>query len=266
MRDVFYPTFHAENGDESMRFEGKVALVTGASRGIGKSTAIKLANEGADVAVHYVQSAGKAEEVCEQIRAIGRRCITVAAEVTDREAVNAMAAKVLDELGRIDLLVNNAGIVGTQGFDELTSEHWDRIIAVNLTGSFNVIWAVKDHMIEQQFGRIVNLASIAGLAVRPHQLAYGASKAGIISLTKSCCEPFAEHNIRINCVAPGATKTDMLGELSTEMLEHMRTTTPLGRVGEPEEIADIIAFLLSEESSFMTGSTVIASGGRILFP
>ena len=257
---------HAENGDESMRFEGKVALVTGASRGIGKSTAIKLANEGADVAVHYVQSAGKAEEVCDQIRAIGRRCITVAAEVTDREAVNAMATKVLDELGRIDLLVNNAGIVGTQGFDELTPEQWDRIIAVNLTGSFNVIWAVKDRMIEQQFGRIVNLASIAGLAVRPHQLAYGASKAGVISLTKSCCEPFAEHNIRINCVAPGATSTDMLGELSTEMLEHMRITTPLGRVGEPEEIADIIAFLLSEESSFMTGSTVIASGGRILFP
>ena len=130
---------HAENGDESMRFEGKVALVTGASRGIGKSTAIKLANEGADVAVHYVQSAGKAEEVCDQIRAIGRQCITVAAEVTDREAVNAMAAEVLDELGRIDLLVNNAGIVGTQGFAELTPEQWDRIIAVNLTGSFNVI-------------------------------------------------------------------------------------------------------------------------------
>ena len=249
-----------------MRFEGKVALVTGASRGIGKSTAIRLANEGADVAVHYGQSAGKAEEVCEKIHALERRCITVAAEVTDREAVNAMAVKVLDELGRIDLLVNNAGIVGAQGFDELTPEHWDRIIAVNLTGSFNVIWAVKDHMIERKFGRIVNVASIAALAVRPHQMAYGASKAGVISLTKSCCEPLAEHNIRINCVAPGATKTDMLGELSTEMLEHMRTTTPLGRVGEPEEIADIIAFLLSEESSFMTGSTVIASGGRILFP
>ena len=249
-----------------MRFEGKTALVTGASRGIGKEVAIKLANEGADVAVHYVQSAGKAEEVCEQIRTLGRRCITVAAEVTDREALNAMVEKVIDEFGSIDLLVNNAGIIGNQSFNELTPEQWDRIIAVNLTGAFNVIWAVKDRMIEQQFGRIVNVASIAALAVRPHQMAYGASKAGVISLTKSCCEPLAEHNIRINCVAPGATKTDMLGELSTEMLEHMRTTTPLGRVGEPEEIADIIAFLLSEESSFMTGSTVIASGGRILFP
>ena len=249
-----------------MRFEGKTALITGASRGIGKETAIKLANEGADVAVHYVQSADKAEEVCAQIRAIGSRCVTAAAEVTDRDALNAMVEKVIDELGSIDLLVNNAGIIGNQSFNELSPEQWDRIIAVNLTGAFNVIWAVKDHMIERKFGRIVNVASIAALAVRPHQMAYGASKAGVISLTKSCCEPFAEHNIRINCVAPGATRTDMLGEISTEMLEHMRTTTPLGRVGEPEEIADIIAFLLSEESSFMTGSTVIASGGRILFP
>ena len=249
-----------------MRFEGKTALITGASRGIGKEAAIKLANEGADMAVHYVQSEDKAEEVCEQIRTMGRRCITAAAEVTDREALNAMVEKVIDELGSIDLLVNNAGIIGNQSFNELTPEQWDRIIAVNLTGAFNVIWAVKNHMIERQFGRIVNVASIAALAVRPHQMAYGASKAGVISLTKSCCEPFAEHNIRINCVAPGATRTDMLGEISTEMLEHMRTTTPLGRVGEPDEIANIIAFLLSEESSFMTGSTVIASGGRILFP
>ena len=249
-----------------MRFEGKTALVTGASRGIGKATAIKLANEGADIAVHYVQSAGKAEEVCERIRGMGRRCITTAAEVTDREAVTAMVATTIDELGRIDLLANNAGIVGNQSFDTLTYEQWDRIIAVNLTGAFNVIWAVKDHMIERQFGRIVNVASIAALAVRPHQMPYGASKAGVISLTKSCCEPFAEHNIRINCVAPGATSTDMLNELSPEMLEHMRTTTPLGRAGEPDEIADIIAFLLSEESSYMTGATVIASGGRILFP
>lgn len=263
---VFHLSIHAEYGGESMRFEGKTALVTGASRGIGKEAAIKLANEGADIAVHYVQSADKAEEVCEQIRAMGRRCVTVAAEVTDRDALNAMVEKVTDELGSIDLLVNNAGIIGNQSFNELTPEQWDRIIAVNLTGAFNVIWAVKDRMIERQFGRIVNVASIAALAVRPHQMAYGASKAGVISLTKSCCEPFAEHNIRINCVAPGATKTDMLGELSTDMLEHMRTTTPLGRVGEPEEIADIIAFLLSEESSFMTGSTIIASGGRILFP
>ena len=259
-------TVNLENGGKSMRFEGKTALVTGASRGIGKATAIKLANEGADIAVHYVQSAGKAEEVCEQIRGMGRRCITVAAEVTDREALNGMVATVIAELGRIDLLVNNAGIIGDQDFVSLTPEQWDRIIAVNLTGSFNVIWAVKDHMAERQFGRIVNVASIAALAVRPHQMPYAASKAGVISLTKSCCEPLAEHNIRINCVAPGATSTDMLGELSEEMQEYMRTTTPLGRVGEPHEIADIIAFLLSEESSFMTGSTVIASGGRILFP
>ena len=249
-----------------MRFEGKVALVTGASRGIGKATAIKLAHEGADVAVHYVQSAEQAKEVCDQVHAAGRQSTTVAAEVTNRAAVNTMVAKITNELGSIDLLVNNAGIIGDGDFNELTPEQWDRIIAVNLTGSFNVIWAVKDGMIERRFGRIVNVASIAGLAVRPNQLAYGVSKAGVISLTKSCCEPFAQHNIRINCVAPGAIATDMLSEISSERLEHMRSTTPLGRVGEPEEMADVIAFLLSEEASYMTGSTIIASGGRILIP
>ena len=149
-------------------------------------------------------------------------------------------------------------------FDELTPEHWDRIIAINLTGPFNVLWAVKSGMIAQKFGRIVNVSSIAALAVRPDQLPYAAAKAGVISLTKSCCGPLAQHNIRINSVAPGAIATDMLSEVSEEMVEQLRSTTPLGRLGEPYEMADVIAFLLSEESSYMTGSTVIASGGRIL--
>ena len=249
-----------------MKFEKSIALVTGASRGIGKATAIKLADEGADVAVHYVKSADLAEGVCEQIRACGRRSIAVQADIADREAVNKMVAEVTVELGPIDLLVNNAGAVVDTNFDELTPEQWDLAIAINLTGTFNVIWAVKDGMIERKFGRIVNVSSIAALAVRPNQLAYSAAKAGVISLTKSCCEPFAQHNIRINSVAPGLIATDMASEVSPEMLEHLRSTTPLGRLGEPEEMASIIAFLLSEESSYMTGATVIASGGRILIP
>ena len=249
-----------------MRFSGRVALVTGASRGIGKATATKLAQDGADVAVHYVKSAEKAEAVCEQVRQLGRRAIPVQANIADRPAVAEMVEKVAAELGPVDLLVNNAGDVGDMSFDELTPEHWDKVVAINLTGPFNVIWAVKDSMIARQFGRIVNVASIAALAVRPDQLPYSAAKAGVISLTKSCCGPFAKHNIRINAVAPGAIGTDMLREVSPEMVEHLRSTTPLGRLGEPEEMANVIAFLLSEESSYMTGSTVIASGGRILFP
>lgn len=249
-----------------MKFQGKVALVTGASRGIGKETAFKLANEGATVAVHYSRSAAKAEAVCDHIDALGQKAIPVQADISDREAVNRMVEEVTKELGTIELLVNNAGDVGDMVFDELTPEHWDRIIAINLTGPFNVLWAVKPGMIKKQFGRIVNVSSIAALAVRPNQLPYAAAKAGIISLTKSCCGPLAQHNIRINSVAPGAIATDMLSEVSPEMVEQLRSTTPLGRLGEPDEIADVIVFLLSEESSFMTGATVIASGGRILIP
>ena len=249
-----------------MKFQGRVALVTGASRGIGKATALKLAGEGATVAVHYSRAVEKAETVCEQIHELGQKAIPVQADIADRDAVNRMVTTVTEELGAIELLVNNAGDVGDMAFDALEPEHWDRIIAINLTGPFNVLWAVKPGMITQQFGRIVNVSSIAALAVRPNQLPYSAAKAGVIALTKSCCGPLAPHNIRINSVAPGAIATDMLGEVSTEMVEQLRSTTPLGRLGEPEEMADVIAFLLSEESSYMTGSTVIASGGRILIP
>ena len=249
-----------------MRFEGRVALVTGASRGIGSATAIKLAGEGADVAVHYVRSAKPAETVCEEIRALGRSAIALQADIADRRAVNEMVAQATATLGPIELLVNNAGDVGNMDFDQLTPEHWDRIIGINLTGPFNVIWAVKDRMIQREFGRIVNVSSIAALAPRPNQFAYAAAKAGVISFTKSACEPLAQHNIRINSLAPGAIDTDMIHEISPEMLEHLRSTTPLQRLGTPDEMANVILFLLSDESSYMTGATIIASGGRVLFP
>lgn len=250
-----------------MQFQGKVALVTGGSRGIGKATAFKLAGEGATVAVHYSRSGAKAEDVCAEIyREYQQKALPYQADISDRDAVNRMIADVTKELGTVDLLVNNAGDVGDMAFDELTPEHWDRIVSINLTGHFNVLWAVKPGMVEQKFGRIVNVSSIAALAVRPDQLPYAAAKAGIISLTKSCCGPLAQHNIRINSVAPGAIATDMLSEVSPEMVEHLRSSTPLGRLGEPKEIANVILFLLSEESSYMTGSTVIASGGRVLIP
>ena len=249
-----------------MKFEGRVALVTGASRGIGKATAIKLANEGADVAVHYVRSATPAEAVCEEVRTLGRRAIALQADIADRAAVNEMVAQATAALGPIELLVNNAGDVGNMDFDQLTPEHWDRIIGINLTGPFNVIWAVKEGMVQQKFGRIVNVSSIAALAPRPNQFAYAAAKAGVISFTKSACDPLAPHNIRINSLAPGAIDTDMIHEISSEMLEHLRSTTPLQRLGTPDEMANVILFLLSEDASYMTGATIIASGGRVLFP
>lgn len=249
-----------------MRFEGKLALVTGASRGIGKATAMKLANEGANIAVHYVNAAVQADDVCKQICALGGDAIVVQADIADRESVNRMIGEITEDLGAIDLLVNNAGAVFDSNFDELTPEQWDRTVAINLTGTFNVIWAVKTGMISRKFGRIVNVSSIAAMAVRPNQLAYAAAKAGVIALTKSCCAPLARHNIRINSVAPGLIATDMVSEVSPEMIENLCAATPMGRMGEPEEMANVIAFLLSEESSYMTGTTVVASGGRILIP
>ncbi|MCI0601770.1 3-oxoacyl-ACP reductase FabG [bacterium] len=249
-----------------MRFVGKIALVTGAGKGIGKATALKLASEGSDVAVHYLRSSEHAESVCEKIRALGARALAVQADIADRETVNKMVACVTAELGPIQLLVNNAGDIGDIDFHQLQPEHWDRIVAINLTGPFNLIWAVKEGMLARQFGRIVNISSIAALAVRPNLLPYSAAKAGVISLTKSCCAPFAQKNIRINSVAPGAIDTDMLRELSPQTVEQLKSATPLGRLGEPEEIANVVAFLLSEESSYMTGSTIIVSGGRMLIP
>ena len=249
-----------------MKFEGQVALVTGASRGIGKATALKLASEGADVAVHYVNSIEKAQAVVDEIKGMGRNAIPVAANITDRVALAGMVIKVTDTLGSLDLLVNNAGDAQSLDFDEVTEEQWDRMIGINLTGYFNVIWAVKGGMIERKFGRIVNVTSVSALAPRPGLLAYAAAKAGVTSLTKSCCEPLAKHNIRINAVAPGAINTDMAAGISQEFVAQMCAQTPLGRMGEPEEMADIISFLLSDQSSFITGTTTIASGGRVLRP
>lgn len=199
----------------------------------------------------------------DEIRGMGCKAVAVAADITDRRGLAEIVEQVTDQLGSIDLLVNNAGDAETIEFDDVTEAQWDRMIGVNLTGYFNVIWAVKAGMIERKFGRIVNVTSVSVLAPRPGLLAYAAAKAGVTSLTKSCCGPLAKHNIRINAVAPGAINTDMAASISQEFVEQMCALTPLDRMGEPEEMPDIISFLLSDQSSFMTGTTTIASGGRV---
>ncbi len=249
-----------------MRFQGRVALVTGASRGIGRATALRLAHEGADVAVHYQERAEAAARVCEEVQSLGRRAVSLQCDVADRGGVSRLVETVTRELGPIDLLVNNAGEVDRDDFERLTPEHWDRTIAVNLTGAFNVIWAVKDSMMTRTFGRIVNVSSVAALAVRPNMLAYAAAKAGLNSLTKSCCDPLARHNIRINGVAPGVIETDMTAGLPTGFVDQLRHDTPLGRLGQAEEIASVVSFLLSDDASYLTGTTVVVSGGRFLTP
>ena len=247
-------------------FAGRVAFVTGSSRGIGRATVLKLAEKGADVAIHCLNSRNQADEVADLVRQTGQRAFVTVGDVADRSDVDRMVTTVNQELGPIDLLVNNAGAGIEKSFDTLTPEIWDRMIAVNLTGIFNVFWRVKSEMMAQRFGRIVNLTSIAAWAVRPHIMAYAAAKAGVVSLTKSCSEALSPYNIRINAVAPGLISTDVIDHMDQKFQDAIVAQTPQGRIGRPEEIASVIAFLLSEESSFITGTTIIASGGRLAIP
>ena len=252
-------------------FKDKVALVTGSSRGIGKATALKLGSYGANVVVHCVNNLDKANEVSENIRThvdlgnhISDICpdsMVIRADISNDYDVQTMVKQIELKYGRIDFLVNNAGIVDdVDDFHDYNKTLWKRILDVNLTGTFNVTWAVKDVMYKQRFGRIVNVASVAGIAERPLQLGYAVSKAGIISFTKSCSVPFADFNIRINCVAPGAIDTEI--HKNHKMTNELVNKTPIKRMGTVDEVADSIIFLLSDKSEFITGTTLIVSGGR----
>ncbi|HJT35526.1 MAG TPA: SDR family oxidoreductase [Pirellulales bacterium] len=246
-------------------FTGRVALVTGGSRGIGRATALRLAREGADVAISYASRAAAAEEVVAEIQALGRRATAAACNVSQPDDVRRLVAHTRQQLGPIDLLAHCGAISNIAGHEELTYEQWRETIDVNLNGTYLMVFAVKDEMLQRGFGRIVTVSSIAALRPRKMQIHYSASKAGVIALTRCCAEAFAPR-VRINCVAPGLTETEMAHVLPPDVIRRVIDETPLGRIGEPEEIAGVIRFLLSEESSFMTGQTVVASGGRVMLP
>jgi 3-oxoacyl-[acyl-carrier protein] reductase len=246
-------------------FTGRVALITGGSRGIGRATALRLAREGADVAFSYASRAADAEATAAAIRALGRRAVCRACNVANPDDIK----RLVDEarrLGPIDYLVHSGAISNIQDHSTLTLELWRETIEVNLTGAYLAVFAVKDEMIRRKFGRIVTLSSVAALRPRKMQIHYASAKAGVIAFTRCCAEAFAPHNVRINCVAPGLIDTEMARVLPPEMMQAVVDQTPLGRLGTPEEIAAVIRFLLSEESSFMTGHTLAASGGRIMLP
>ena len=247
-------------------FERRTALVTGGSRGIGRACCERIARAGANVAVNYRSRTDDAQETARLVEAAGGSACTVQGNVADASDVERMVSEVRDQLGPIDLLVNNAGIFEYGSHAETTLEHWQRTLDVNLTGTFLVTWAVKDSMIARGYGRIVNLTSVAGLRARPQSIAYAASKAGVIGFTKSTAEALAPHNIRINAVAPGLIDTEILEGVSAAALERIVQATPVPRMGTPEEIAALVVFLLSDESSFMVGQTLVASGGRVMLP
>lgn len=245
---------------------GRTALITGGAKGIGRACCLRLAQAGADVAVNFLTSERQARETADMVRRAGVRAHVVRADVSSPEQVAAMVDDVNQVLETIDLLVNNAGVFHYVSHDQTTPEVWRHTLDVNLTGAYLVTWAVKQSMIERRFGRIVNIASIAGLRARPMSIAYAASKAGMVGLTKSVAEALASHNIRVNAVAPGLIDTDILSGVSQDRIDAIVQSTPLGRIGHDDDIANAVLFLLSEESSFMTGQTLVVCGGRVMLP
>ncbi len=249
-----------------LEFQNRTALVTGGSRGIGRACVEMLAKAGANVAVNYRTNEEAALESCRRVQAAGRVGMAVRADVSQPGDVEQMVGDVERELGPVDLLVNNAGVFDYVSHEETTVEVWQRALDNNLTSAYLVSWAVKSGMIERGFGRIVNVASIAALRARPMSIAYSVSKAGMVALTRSLAEAVAEFGVRVNAVAPGLIDTEILEGVSNDAIDDIVQATPLKRIGQPDDIAEVVLFLLSERSRFMTGQTLVASGGRIMLP
>jgi 3-oxoacyl-[acyl-carrier protein] reductase len=246
-------------------FAGKTALVTGGSRGIGRATCVALAREGANVAINFAANPDAAGETRAAVEAEGVKAITVQADVSDPDQVAAMVATVEQGLGPVDLLVANAGIGTANTHDALDFAKWRRTMDVNVDGVFHSIMAVKDGMLARKYGRIVCIASIAGLFARPFLLDYAVSKAAVIAIARNFGPALAPH-VRVNAVAPGLTDTEMVSGLDSEQLNAMVDITPMKRMGRTDEIAQMILFQLSDRSSFTTGQTMVADGGRVTLP
>ena len=241
--------------------EGKTALVTGASRGIGRAIALQLAAEGAKVAINFAGNTAKAEEVKAEIESKGIEALLVQANVADSEAVDEMVKKVADTWGKIDILVNNAGITRDGLLMRMKDADFDDVISTNLKGVYNCTKAVSKLMIKQRSGRIVNMASIVGITGNAGQTNYAAAKAGIIGFSKSAAKEFAARGITVNVVAPGLIETDMTAVLSDNLKETMLKDIPLGRIGKPEDIAQAVKFLVSDEAAYITGQVLRVDGG-----
>lgn len=243
-----------------MELEGKVAIVTGAAQGIGKAISLLLARRGADVVSADI-NIEKAEETASEIESIGRRSIAVKVNVADPEDVERMVQTVIERFGKIDILVNNAGITRDRLILRMTEEDWDAVMDINLKGTFNCTKSCIRHMSRQKSGKIVNIASVVGEMGNAGQANYAASKAGVIGFTKTIAREFAQRGINVNAIAPGYIQTPMTEALPEKVKEELKRLIPMERLGQPEDVAQAVLFLVSEASSYITGQVLNVNGG-----
>ncbi|MBB5172112.1 3-oxoacyl-[acyl-carrier-protein] reductase [Texcoconibacillus texcoconensis] len=244
--------------------KGQTALVTGASRGIGRAIAIALANQGANIAVNYAGNEEKANAVVDELKELGVNAMAIRANVADEEDVQSMVKETVSHFGSLDILINNAGITKDGLLMRMKSEDFDTVVDTNLKGAFHCAKAVSRQMMKQRSGRIINISSVVGVLGNPGQANYVASKAGVLGLTKSLARELANRNILVNAVAPGFIDTDMTESLDEETREQLLAQIPLNQLGKPENVADVVTFLCGSGANYMTGQTLHVDGGMVM--
>lgn len=247
-----------------MMLTDQVAVVTGASRGLGQAIAMELAEKGAKIVVNYAGSKDRAEQVVEDIKQIGGEAIAIQADVANSEQVQALIKQSIETFGRIDILVNNAGITRDNLLMRMKEDDWDAVVNTNLKGVFNCAKAVSRQMMKQRYGRIINVSSVVAVMGNPGQANYVAAKAGVIGLTKSMAKELANRNIHVNAVAPGFIESDMTEVLSEEVKGQYLTQIPLGALGQASHVASVVRFLASSDADYMTGQTLHVDGGLVM--
>ncbi len=247
-----------------MALNNKVALITGASRGIGKEIALELARNGVNIAISYVSNPEKAKEVIKEIKSYGVKAVAIKANVSVEEDVKQMIKTIEEELGIIDVLVNNAGVTKDNLLIRMKEEDWDEVMNVNLKGTFLCTKAVSRGMMKKKYGKIINISSVVGVMGNAGQGNYSASKAGVIGFTKSMAKELVSRGIRVNAIAPGFIQTDMTEGLKDEIKEAMLKEIPLNYFGNPKDIANLVVFLASESSDYITGQVINVDGGMVM--
>lgn len=249
---------------ENYSLDGKVALITGGAKGLGKAIAAKLASLGADIVINDIGTKDTASEAIEEIESFGKKVTFIQADISKFDEAKSLVEKAIEEHGKVDILVNNAGITRDNLIMRMSEEDFDSVINVNLKGTFNMSKSVIRSMLKNKYCSIINISSVVGVAGNAGQTNYAASKAGVIGFTKSLAKEVAKKNVRVNAVAPGFIETDMTDKLSEDIMEEYKKNIPLGKLGEPEDVANAVAFLASDMSKYITGQVLVIDGGLFI--